>query len=73
MTFYSPLYGFYDITNEEDTQRGLEHVRKYSEKTIDELHEIYYRYLHEYNNNSDKFFHYFNNNKNNILNILNNE
>jgi hypothetical protein len=72
MTFYSPLYGFYDITDEEDTQKGLEHVKKYAEKSIDELHEIYYRYLHEYHNNSNKFLSYFNNNTNHILNMLNN-
>jgi hypothetical protein len=71
MTFNSPLYGFYDITNEEDTQKGLEHVKKYSEKTIDELHEIYYTYLQEYHNNAEKFLNYFNNNTNNILNTLN--
>jgi len=70
MTFYSPLYGFYDITDEEDAQRGLEHVRKYSEKSIDELHEIYYIHLNEYYDNSNKFLSYFNNNRNHILNVL---
>jgi hypothetical protein len=72
MTFNSPLYGFYDTTNEKDTQKGLEYVKKYSEKTIDELHEIYYTYVQEYHNNATKFLDYFNNNKNKILNVLNN-
>jgi hypothetical protein len=72
MTFHSPLYGFYDITDEEDTQRGLEHIRKYSQKSINQLHEIYYLYLNEYYNNSNKFLSYFNNNTNHILNVLNN-
>ena len=72
MTFNSPLYGFYDTTNEEDTQKGLEYVKKYSEKTINELHEIYYPYVQEYYDNAYKFLNYFKNNKNYILNLLNN-
>lgn len=71
MTFNSPLYGFYDAADENDIQRGLSHVTLQSIKNIDELHEIYFKYVNEYKNNCNIFFDYFVNHKKLILDIFN--
>ena len=71
MTFESPLYGFYDCNNEDSVNLGLAHVTLQSIKSIDELHEIYFKYANEYRRNCDIFFEYYANHKNYILDIFN--
>jgi hypothetical protein len=59
LTFNCPLYGFYDITNNESIELGLIHVREQSSKDKRELHEIYYDYFDELNENREVFLRYF--------------
>jgi hypothetical protein len=71
MTFESPLYGFYDCNSEDSVNLGLAHVTLQSIKSIDELHEIYFKYADEYRKNCDIFFDYYTNHRNYILDVFN--
>jgi glycerophosphoryl diester phosphodiesterase len=62
LTFNSPLYGFYDISDDSDIKKGLEHVQKQIKLPKEELHKIYFEYLDEYNNNFNLFLTFLRNN-----------
>jgi hypothetical protein len=66
MRFTSPLYGFYDITNDNSCREGYGHVTQQCIQKIETLHKTYFEYLEEYENNSKIFIQYFINNKNKI-------
>lgn len=72
LTFESPMYGFYDITNKTSIKLGLEHVKRQSTMTIKELHELYYQHVDEFTRNSRIFLDYFIDNRKNFIHLLNN-
>jgi hypothetical protein len=71
MKFTSPLYGFYDITDDNSCREGYGHITQQSIDKIENLHKIYFEYAYEYENNSKIFMQYFINHKTEISNFLN--
>jgi len=70
LTFNSKLYGFFDITNDNDTSIGIEYLKTICLKSKDEIHELYYTHVKEYINNSNIFINFFINNRKNIIDKL---
>ena len=70
LTFNSPLYGFFDITDDEDAVLGIEHIKNICLKTKDDIHKLYYDNVKEYVNNSNVFINFFIENKKTILDKL---
>jgi hypothetical protein len=71
MRFKSPLYGFYDITDEQSCREGLGHLTKQIIEKIEVTHKTYFEYVDEYEMNSKAFIKYFVENKKNIVEFLN--
>ncbi len=71
MKFTSPLYGFYDITDDNSCREGYGHITQQSIDKIENLHKTYFEYVYEYENNSKIFMQYFINHKTEISNFLN--
>jgi hypothetical protein len=71
MRFTSPLYGFYDITNDNSCREGYGHITQQSIEKIEKLHDTYFKYIYEYQNNSKIFIEYFINHKNIIKEFIN--
>jgi hypothetical protein len=71
MRFTSPLYGFYDITNDNSCREGYGHITQQSIEKIDILHDTYFKYIYEYENNSKIFIEYFIKHKNKIKEFIN--
>jgi hypothetical protein len=67
MTFKSPLYGFYDICDDNSIREGIGHVTQQTIMDINEIHEIYFKYVDEYNKNCDIFINYLIKIKNGII------
>ena len=70
MRFNSPLYGFYDITNDDNCREGYVHTKHQCIQIIEVIHTEYFKYIDEYEHNSKILMEYFINNKKNILNKL---
>ena len=70
MRFKSPLYGFYDITDEHSCREGLGHLTKQIIEKIEVTHKTYFEYVDEYEMNSKVFIQYFIENKKNITEFL---
>ena len=62
MTFNSPLYGFYDISDDSQIELGLQHIEKQVSMPKSQLHEIYFDYINEYHHNLDCFYSFFQDN-----------
>jgi hypothetical protein len=71
MRFTSPLYGFYDITDDSSCREGLGHITQQSIQKIEVLHDTYFKYVYEYENNSKILIEYFINHKNKIKEFIN--
>jgi hypothetical protein len=71
MRFNSPLYGFYDITDDNSCGEGYEHITKQCSKPIEIIHTEYFKHIDEYENNSKILMEYFINYRKNFLSILN--
>jgi hypothetical protein len=73
MKFTSPLYGFYDITDDNSCREGYGHITQQCIEKIETLHSTYFKYLDEYENNSKILIQYFVNHKNIIKEFLQSE
>lgn len=73
MKFTSPLYGFYDITDDSSCREGYGHIVQQSIEKIETLHTTYFEYLQEYENNSRIYVQYFMNNKIKVKEFLQSE
>jgi len=62
----SPLYGFYDIADDDDIKKGLSHIDRQTKLSKEELHKIYFDYLQEYHDNLNKYFTFLVENLNEI-------
>ena len=71
MRFTSPLYGFYDITDDNSCRQGYGHVVQQVIEKIDVIHDKYFQFIQEYENNSRIFIQYFIDNRKNLSNFLN--
>jgi len=68
LTFNSPLYGFYDISNDYEIKEGLKHVERQVKLPKKEIHKIYFQYLDEYLDNLNLFLKFL---RMNLLEIKN--
>ena len=71
MTFDSPLYGFYDISDDEQVKLGMEHIERQITISKEELHETYFQYVNEYQQNLEIFMKFFKEYFNEITHRLN--
>jgi hypothetical protein len=71
MRFNSPLYGFYNITDDNSCREGYGHVTQQCIKPIEVIHTEYFKHIDEYEHNSKILMEYFINHKKDILNFLN--
>jgi hypothetical protein len=71
MKFTSPLYGFYDITDDRSCREGYGHITQQCIGKIEDTHKTYYDYVYEYENNSKILIQYFINHKQKISEFLN--
>lgn len=72
MTFNSPLYGFYDISNDDEIKLGMEHIERQILMPKEELHELYFEYIEEYHRNIEMFLSFFKQNSEKIKGCLQN-
>lgn len=73
MKFTCPLYGFYDIVDDNSCREGYGHITQQSIEKIETLHTTYFKYLDEYENNSRILIQYFTNHKDKIKEFLQGE
>jgi len=71
MTFDSPLYGFYDISDDEQVKLGMGHIERQITMSKEELHETYFQYVNEYEQNLEIFMKFFKEYFNEITHRLN--
>jgi hypothetical protein len=71
LTFKSPLYGFYDISDNNQVELGLKHVETQIKMSKSQIHETYFEYLKEYTDNLNIFLDYFRYNLKDIENEFN--
>lgn len=66
LTFESPLYGFYDISDIDEVNDGLVHVERQITMSKEELHSVYFDGIDEYHRNLDLFEEFFHKNSRRI-------